>query len=105
MAGVQNISKLKLAYLKSKNARVGMDCICPSCQTQFFKTHSQQAFCKTKSGTKCKDRYWNTVTPDKRCNTTRISPANARYYAEVIEPNLNANYDNDQSWDAHKDSF
>lgn len=27
----------------------------------------------------CKDKYWNTVTPTKRNNTTRISPANAAY--------------------------
>ena len=46
------------------------------------KTNYQQAFCKTKSGTKCKDKYWNTVTPTKRNNKTRISPASARWMAE-----------------------
>lgn len=30
-------------------------------------------------GTVCKDRYWNTVTPEKFNNTTRISPANNAY--------------------------
>ena len=87
-------------YKKSKSARVGETCICPSCGTEFMKTSYQQAFCKTKSGTVCKDKYWNTVIPTKRNNTTRISPANARYYEEFIEPNQN--FDDDMGWDAHK---
>jgi len=72
----------------NKEAKVGDECICPSCGTKFIKETYQQVFCKTKGGTICKDKYWNTVTPQKRCNTTRISPANARYYEERI-----ANYD------------
>jgi hypothetical protein len=39
----------------------------------------QQAFCKSRSGTKCKDKYWNTVDPNKRNNTTRISPASTKW--------------------------
>jgi len=97
------VSNLRAIYYKNKSAKVGDTCYCPSCGTKFKKEHYQQAFCKTKSGTKCKDKYWNTVLPHKRNNTTRISPANARYYAEHIEPNQD--FDDDQSWDAHKDSF
>ena len=100
MTAVRNI---RATYRQNKDAKVGDICYCPSCGQQFRKEHYQQAFCKTKSGTKCKDKYWNTVTPHKRNNTTRISPANARYYAEFIEPKQD--FDDDQSWDAHKDSF
>jgi hypothetical protein len=71
--------KLKSDYNKSKAAKVGDVCSCPSCGTTFVKESYQQAFCKSKSGTQCKDYYWNNVTPEKRNNTTRISPANARW--------------------------
>ena len=97
-------------YNKSKSAKVGDTCICPSCGTEFVKTSYQQAFCKTKGGTVCKDKYWNTVIPTKRNNTTRISPANARYYNDVIVPLRerveNDNYDPGDSeyWD-NSDNF
>jgi len=35
------------------------------------------------------------------CGTVFITPANARYYETVIEP---LDFDDDQGWDAHKDS-
>jgi len=70
---------IRTTYKHNKQAEVGNICYCPSCGQQFKKEHYQQAFCKTRSGTKCKDWYWNNVTPHKRCNTTRISPANARW--------------------------
>lgn len=63
----------------AKEAGVGTECKCPSCRTMFTKTNYQQAFCKTKGGTVCKDNYWNNVTPSKRNNKTRISPASAAY--------------------------
>lgn len=66
-------------YRINKDAKTGDELTCPSCGSKFIKNNYQQAFCKTKSGTKCKDRYWNTVTPQKRCNTTRISPASAAW--------------------------
>ena len=72
---------MKQKYKISKAAKVGETCICPSCGTEFIKTNYQQAFCKSKSGSICKDKYWNTITPNKRNNTTRISPANARWQA------------------------
>lgn len=73
-----NIKKL---YQNAKEAKIGTPCICPSCGTDFIKTNYQQAFCKAKTGTKCKDKYWNTITPSKKNNTTRISPTNARWQA------------------------
>lgn len=91
-------NKLKLIYLKSKNAIIGSTCICPSCGIEFLKTTKQQAFCKTKGGTKCKDKYWNTITPTKRNNVTRISPANQTFYEDFILPNRTSqNFDDDQS--------
>jgi len=81
-----NIKQLKLDYEKAKSAKVNENCKCPSCGKSFLKTNYQQAFCKTKPGTECKDYYWNNVTPKKRNNTTRISPANARYKNNVILP-------------------
>lgn len=99
-----NINKLKNRYLLSKNAKVGDTVICPSCGTEFKKTSYQQAFCKSKPGTECKDYYWNNVTPGKRNNTTRISPANAAYMAKMERHRHDRyfDFDDDQSWDAHK---
>lgn len=73
--------RLKERYQLNKQSKVGETCICPSCGAFFKKINYQQAFCKTKTGTKCKDKYWNTVTPEKRNNTTRISPASAEFLA------------------------
>ena len=71
--------KIRERYKLNKELKVGESCICPSCNTKFTKTNYQQAFCKSKTGTICKDKYWNTVTPKKRCNTTRISPASQAF--------------------------
>lgn len=78
---------MKSRYELNKSTKVGESCVCPSCGTSFKKENYQQAFCKSKKGTVCKDKYWNTVTPSKRNNKTRISPANANYYNNVILPN------------------
>ena len=93
--------KIKARYKIAKEAKIGDEVTCPSCGTTFIKSTKAQAFCKTKTGTRCKDFYWNNVIPTKRNNTTRISPANARYYEEFIE--LRQNFDDDMGWDAHKD--
>jgi hypothetical protein len=96
-----NIKSLKKAYLLSKAAKVGDLCICPSCGSEFTKTNYQQAFCKSlgEGRTVCKDHYWNNVTPNKRNNTTRISPASARWLAQ--KDNWVENYDPSDSeyWD------
>ena len=73
--------KIKELYKNAKSAKVGAVCKCPGCGNEFIKTNYQQAFCKSKKGTICKDKYWNTVIPEKRNNTTRISPASAYYIA------------------------
>ena len=86
------MKKIKERYKESKSANVGENCICPSCDTEFVKTNYQQAFCKSKLKTKCKDKYWNTVTPNKRNNTTRISPASASF---VARKNDNRRFDDD----------
>ena len=92
--------KLKQKYKIAKESKVGDEVTCPSCGTIFLKTNYQQAFCKSKGKTVCKDKYWNTVTPHKRNNTTRISPANAAYMAARKE--LAEHFDDfDGTWDAH----
>jgi len=73
---------MKVKYKSSKSAKVGELCVCPACNSDFIKEHYQQAFCKSKGKTVCKDKYWNRVTPNKRNNTTRISPASRRFMAE-----------------------
>ena len=78
------MAKIKALYAAAKAAKVGETCTCPSCDSIFVKTNYQQAFCKTKGNTVCKDRYWNIVTPTKRNNTTRISPANAAWYTRML---------------------
>jgi len=83
---------MRAKYKSSKSAKVGDLCVCPSCNTNFIKEHYQQAFCKTNGKTVCKDKYWNTVTPNKRNNTTRISPASARWL-EQQENNRIFDYD------------
>lgn len=100
------MKKLKEAYASSKSAKVGCTCICPSCGRNFTKTSYQQAFCKALPGTQCKDKYWNTVDPKKRNNTTRISPASAAWMdkqqANRERYGMDAEWDDDPSWDAHK---
>jgi hypothetical protein len=73
------VSTMKTRYESNKVKLVHSECTCPSCGTVFEKETYNQVFCKTKGGTICKDKYWNTVIPKKRNNTTRISPANRRY--------------------------
>ena len=76
---IVEIGVMRAKYKSSKSAKVGELCVCPSCNSDFIKENYQQAFCKTKGKTVCKDKYWNTVTPNKRNNTTRISPASQRW--------------------------
>lgn len=73
------MGKMKTCYELNKRIQVGGECICPSCKTIFIKETYNQVFCKSKPKTQCKDKYWNTVTPTKRNNTTRISPASKAF--------------------------
>lgn len=112
------MKRIKILYESAKSAKVGDVCVCPSCGTEFKKTSYQQAFCKSKPGTVCKDKYWNTVTPGKRNNTTRISPASARWLSAKDIPivvgfgdsqreldridRLSRELEDDGSWDSHQ---
>jgi protein tyrosine phosphatase len=87
--------KLRVRYKLNKEAQIGEKCVCPSCGTEFEKSNKQQAFCTSKKGTKCKDKYWNTVTPNKRNNKTRISPASATFMAVRPCTTYNDDYDYD----------
>jgi len=111
----RNKKKLIAAKEACNSAKVGENITCPSCGTEFVKKSYQSVFCKSKKGTKCKDNYWNNVDPKKRNNRTRISPANARYHANVIVPNearkrgfpdvdamREHELEEDGSWDAHQ---
>ena len=94
------MEKIKQLYENSKSAKVGSTCKCPSCGKEFVKTNYQQAFCKSKKGTVCKDKYWNTVTPEKRNNTTRISPASKAYSCMQYEiRNAQPKRDNRPIWE------
>ena len=79
---LNNKSRLLEAKELVAKASVGSEVHCPSCDTKFVKNAYNSTFCKTKGGTVCKDFFWNNVTPKKRNNTTRISPASARYMAD-----------------------
>lgn len=85
-------------YNNNETAKVGEICTCPSCGTSFTKKTYNQKFCKRRSGSKCRDKYWNTVDPRKRNNTTRISPASQTW----LDRRRERTYDYDQGWDAHK---
>lgn len=67
--------KLRERYKLNKTAKVGSE----SPPKSEVKMSQNRKFCKSKGGTICKDKYWNTITPEKRCNTTRISPASAEF--------------------------
>jgi hypothetical protein len=83
-----NIKKLKEAYNKASQSKIGDKTICPSCNNSFEKKTYNQIFCKAKPNTTCKDYYWNNITPNKRNNKTRISPASKRFMANNILYNI-----------------
>jgi len=59
-------------YQLNKIAPIGTTCECPSCGASFTKKKKDQCFCRTRIGTICKDKFWNTIDPDKRNNSARI---------------------------------
>lgn len=73
------MKKLKAKYELNKSKSIGEEISCTMCNKVFVKKTKQQAFCGGRWDTRCKDKFWNTVTPNKRNNTTRISPASARW--------------------------
>lgn len=82
-----NIKQLIEKYNKANQSKIGDKAICPSCNNSFQKKTYNQIFCKSKPKTTCKDYYWNNITPNKRNNKTRISPASKRflYYKNIYK--------------------
>ena len=76
------MKSLKSKYELNKSKKIGEEIKCTICGKALKKKTKQQAFCGGRGDTKCKDKYWNTVDPKKRNNTTRISPASARRLEE-----------------------
>jgi hypothetical protein len=70
---MNKIEILKNAYNLSKSIKIGNVFICPSCGMSEIKKYYNQAFCKSKEKTTCKDYYWNNVDESKRNNIDRPS--------------------------------
>ena len=51
----------KSRYEIAKTSPIGTELICPGCGQTFIKETYQQTFCKKRTGTQCKDAYWNKV--------------------------------------------
>ncbi len=75
----KDLKSLRSLYAKAKEAKTGSEIRCPSC----LSMHTKKAYNTTFDSKKCKDNYWNNVTPTKRNNTTRISPASKAHMAMV----------------------
>lgn len=77
---MSQINKMKLRYNVAKDAAVGSEIICPGCGCKHIKSTYNKTFCsnqKSKGNKNCKDKFWNTVDPEKRCRNTE-------YFREVI---------------------
>ena len=105
---MEKIQEMKRLYEAAQQASVGSDIVCPVCKKKIIKTTYQKTFCsngKNKGRGNCKDAYWNTVDPKKRCRNTP-------YFREKILPQTQKNcltyipgwlHDDDLGWDDHKD--
>ena len=63
------ISKpLALKFKKQvvRDASVGSMVLCPVCGRRFVKKSYQHSFCRNKGRSNCKDKYWNTVIPERQ---------------------------------------
>lgn len=63
-----DVEALKHRYEQAKEAEVGSLIFCAMCGTPIRKTTYHKAFCsnqKTGGRHNCKDRYWNTVDPER----------------------------------------
>ena len=79
-------------YNANKSASVGCKLFCPSCGSTFVKNSYQQAFCKSKPKTVCKDFYWNLIKDRPHPNT--------RFGRNFKSPNdSNENWDYDEAFD------
>lgn len=71
---LSKVDRMKLRYEEAKSARVGEMILCPSCGNKHLKNQYNTTFCSRK----CKDKYWNTVDPNKRCRK------NDYYYSKIL---------------------
>lgn len=79
MASSKRIGIMKYHYNLAKTAKTGSEIICPACNHRHTKTSYQKVFCSNKGNRNCKDKFWNTVDPEKRCRKTP-------YFEDVIMP-------------------
>ncbi len=102
---------MKTRYNLAKMAAVGSDISCPACNKSHKKNTYNKVFCsnqKTRAVRNCKDMFWNTVDPEKKCRNTP-------YFNDVIMPKIAAERgfpdvetmrnhvdDSDGTWDAHE---
>ena len=89
------IELLKQAYNLAKSLKVGDTFLCPSCGTAEIKTPYNQAFCKSKEKTICKDYYWNNVDESKRNNVDRPTLKRVKFISKrnkELGVILNRNY-------------
>lgn len=90
------MKNLKAKYEINKSKSIGEEISCTMCNKKFVKKTKQQAFCGGRGDTKCKDKFWNTVTPNKKKNTTRISPASQRWLDTQRSERDYRDYDDDE---------
>lgn len=89
------VKDMKRLYRAAQQTKTGEDIKCPACGTSHKKTTYNKVFCSNNKTAfnSCKDKYWNTVDPNKR---NRDTPWKR-------ERDDRHDYDDDQGWDAHKD--
>ena len=70
---VVDVRWMRERFKINRNASVGSEIICPSCEREFIKRTYQNVFCGTRGkgknslkGRLCKDAYYNTVQPNRR---------------------------------------
>lgn len=93
------IELLKQAYNLAKSTKVGNIIICPSCGISEIKKHYNQAFCRSKEKTSCKDYYWNNIDERKRNNIDRPSLSRVKFVSKTnneLGKILNRNYNINQ---------
>jgi len=65
------IDKLKTAYKKAKEAKVGTKILCATCGKEIIKKSHAHVFCRSKGSGNCKDKYWNS-TDETRLKRAKI---------------------------------
>jgi hypothetical protein len=76
--------------------------VCKFCKKDMSNAHSNKKFCSNKGSQNCKDLY-NNRTPERIDRAKHYSGHNERVLAAQYDSNSIG--DDDQGWDAHKDSW